>query len=128
MQLYQQQGGNTKIILILYVDDLLLLGENQLEIEDVKCQLGNLYHMKDLGPASSYLQIRITRDHKNRSIWIDQEAYIDNTLKRLKLQDANSTKTPLPASLHLEKYDSNHWNQDIIPTDDQNFDLHCHRH
>ena len=108
MQLYQQQGGNTKIILILYVDDLLLLGENQLEIEDVKCQLGNLYHMKDLGPASSYLQIRITRDHKNRSIWIDQEAYIYNTLKRLKLQDANSTKTPLPASLHLEKYDSNH--------------------
>ena len=61
--------------------------------------------MKDLGPTSSYLGIRITRDHKNRSIWIDQEAYIKNALKRFGLQDANNTKTPLPAALHLEKYE-----------------------
>ena len=29
--------------------------------------------------------------------------YIENTLKRFELQDANSTKTPLPAGIHLEK-------------------------
>ena len=103
--LHQQQGGNTKIIFILYTDDLLLWGEDQSKIEDVKCQLGNLYHMKDLGPTSSYLGIWITRDHKSRFIWIDQEVYIDNTIKRFKLQDANNTKTPLLASLHLEKYE-----------------------
>ena len=48
---------NTEIILILYVDDLLLLGEDLSKIEDIKCQLGKLYQMKDLGPASSYLGI-----------------------------------------------------------------------
>ena len=42
------------MILILYVDDLLLLGEDLFKIEDVKCQLGKLYQMKDLGPALSY--------------------------------------------------------------------------
>ena len=42
----------TKIILILYVNDLLLLGKDQSEINNVKHQLGKLYHMKDLGPAS----------------------------------------------------------------------------
>ena len=46
-----------KINLILYVDDLLLLGEDQSEIADIKHQLGDLYHMKDLGPTSSYLGI-----------------------------------------------------------------------
>ena len=51
------------MILILYVNDLLPLGEDHSKIEDVKCQLGKLYQMKDLGPASSYLGIRITRDH-----------------------------------------------------------------
>ena len=61
--------------------------------------------MKGLGPASSYLGIQITRDRKSRSIWIDQEVYIDNALKRFRLQDTNNTKTPLPASLHLEKYE-----------------------
>ena len=50
------------MILILYVDDLLLLGEDLSKIEDIKHQLGKLYQMKDLGPASSYLGIQITRD------------------------------------------------------------------
>ena len=59
--------------------------------------------MKDLGPASSYLGIRITGDRSRRIIWINQQAYIENALKRFKLHDANNTKTPLPASIHLEK-------------------------
>ena len=29
--------------------------------------------------------------------------YIENALKRFKLHDANNTKTPLPAGVHLEK-------------------------
>ena len=70
------QGGIMKIILILYVDDLLLLGEDQSEIEDIKHQLGNLYQMKDLGPTSEYLGIKITRDYKQQTIWIDQQVYI----------------------------------------------------
>ena len=44
-----------------------------------------------------------TRDHKHQIIWIDQQAYIQNTLKRFRLQDANNTNTPLPARIHLEK-------------------------
>ena len=91
------------IILILYVDDLLLLGEDRAKIEDIKCQLGKLYQMKDLGPTSSYLGIRIARDCTKQIIWIDQQAYIENALKRFKLHDANNTKTPLPAGAHLEK-------------------------
>ena len=91
------------IILILYVDNLLILGEDLSKIEDVKRQLGKLYQMKDLGPASSYLGIRITRDRNTCSIWINQQAYLENALKRFELQDANNMKTPLPAGIHLEK-------------------------
>ena len=91
------------MIPILYVDDLLLLGEDLSKINDIKCQLGKLYQMKDLKPASSYLGIQITRDQNTRAIWIDQQVYIENTLKRFKLFDANNTNTPLPAGIHLEK-------------------------
>ena len=103
--LHHWQGGTIKIILILYVNDLLLLGKDQSKIEDIKHQLGELYHMKDLEPASSYLGIRITRDRRNHVIWIDQEAYIENVMKRFGLQDANNTKTPLLANLHSERYE-----------------------
>ena len=51
-----------EIILILYVNDLLLLGKDKSEIENAKHQLGEMYQMEHLGPASSYLGIWITRD------------------------------------------------------------------
>ena len=60
---YKRGNFETDMILILYVDNLLLLGEDCSKIEDVKHQLGKLYQMKDLGPTTSYLGIRITRDH-----------------------------------------------------------------
>ena len=88
---HKRGDSNTDMILILYVNDPLLLGEDLSKIEDVKCQLGKLYQMKDLGPASSYFGIRITRDRNTCAIWIDQQAYIENAKKRFELQDANST-------------------------------------
>ena len=100
---HKRGDPNTDMILILYVDNQLLLGEDLSKIEDIKCQLGKLYQMKDLGPTSSYLGIQITRDQNTWAIWIDQQAYIENALKRFELQDANNTKTPLPAGIHLEK-------------------------
>ena len=59
--------------------------------------------MKDLGAAQSYLGIQITRDCSHRHIWIDQEAYIDSALSWFHPMDANNTKTPLPAGVHLTK-------------------------
>ena len=59
---HKRGDSKTDMILILYVDNLLLLGEDLSKIEDVKHHLGKLYQMKDLGPASSNLGIRITRD------------------------------------------------------------------
>ena len=73
-----QRGGNqTKIILILYVNDLLLMGNDLSMINKIKKKLGEAYHMKDLGATQSYLGIWITRDRAHQCIWIDQEAYID---------------------------------------------------
>ena len=72
-------------------------------INKIKKKLGEAYHMKDLGAAQSYLGIRITRDRAHRHIWIDQVVYIDSALSRFRLMDANDTKTPLPAGVHLTK-------------------------
>ena len=57
-----QREGDHEIILILYVDDLLIMGNSQPMIHSIKKQLMATYQMKDLGAATSYLGIRITRD------------------------------------------------------------------
>ena len=56
---HHHKRGDSKMdmIPILYVDNLLLLGKDLSKIEDIKHQLGKLYQMKDLRPASSYLGI-----------------------------------------------------------------------
>ena len=100
---HKRGDSETDVILILYVNNLLLLGEDLSKINDIKHQLGKLYQMKDLGPASSYLGVQITRDQNTQAIWIDQQAYIENALKRFELLDANNANTSLPAGIHLEK-------------------------
>ena len=94
---HKRGDSNTDMILILYVDDLLLLGEDLSKIKDVKHQLGKLYQMKDLGPTSSYLGIQITRDQNTQTIWINQQAYIENALRgsNFKMQTAQKPHSQL---------------------------------
>ena len=54
--------------------------------------------MKDLGEAKSYLGLRITRNRKKRLLWIDQESYIDNAIKKFGLENAHPANTPLPTT------------------------------
>ena len=51
----RQWEGDHEIILILYVDNLLIMGNSQLMIYSIKKQLMAAYQMKDLGAATSYL-------------------------------------------------------------------------
>nr|GEU52472.1 retrotransposon protein, putative, Ty1-copia subclass [Tanacetum cinerariifolium] len=59
-------------ILILYVDDILLMGNNIPMLQDVKSYLGRNFAMKDLGDAAYIFGINIYRDRA-------QSMYCDNT-------------------------------------------------
>nr|GFB70392.1 putative retrotransposon protein [Tanacetum cinerariifolium] len=55
-------SGSYIAILILYVDDILLMGNNIPMLQDVKSYLGRSFAMKDLGEAAYILGIKIYRD------------------------------------------------------------------
>ena len=100
----RQQEGNSDVILILYVDDILIMGNDKKLIVNLKKTLSSQqFQMKDLGPVQSYLGMRITRNRQKRLLWLDQVSYIDNALKRFNLSNAKSTCSPLPGNVHLEK-------------------------
>jgi len=58
------------VILLLYVDDMLIVGKNVSKTNRLKKQLGESFAMKDLGAAKSILGIRIIRDRKENEIWL----------------------------------------------------------
>ena len=65
------------VFLILYVDDILLIGNNVELLSDIKMWLANHFQMKDLGEASCALGIQIFRDRKNKLLALSQASYID---------------------------------------------------
>jgi hypothetical protein len=60
------------------------------KIHEFGKQLSNRFKVKDLGEAKRILGIRITRDRKNRVIYLDQSAYIKQMLRQLDM--ANDSK------------------------------------
>ena len=66
--------------LVLYVDDLLIIAPTTMILSNLKKKLTEEFDMKDLGPISYYLGIRVVRDRKARKISLVQDAYINKIL------------------------------------------------
>ena len=98
---YRQQRGISVTIVILYVDDILLLGDNKGHIKTVKRTLGRQYKMTDLGAVSRFLGLNIKRDRASRRITIDQEDYIRAVLERFEMAGCQPAPTPLPSNALL---------------------------
>jgi Reverse transcriptase (RNA-dependent DNA polymerase)/gag-polypeptide of LTR copia-type len=84
-----------RVILAIYVDDLLIVGPDKEEIKHVKKQLGDRFQMSDLGQLSWYLGMHITRDRANRILRISQQAFFESLLKDSGLQDIKPADTPM---------------------------------
>ncbi|GKF47470.1 retrotransposon protein, putative, ty1-copia subclass [Tanacetum coccineum] len=85
---YLKASGSNVAFLVLYVDDILIMGNNIPMLQDVKSWLGKCFSMKDLGEATYILGIKIYRDRSKRLIGISQSAYIDKILKRIKIENS----------------------------------------
>src|SRR6266404_1438524 len=110
-----QKEGDGPLIVILYVDDITILGASLEAVKRLKADLAKRYEMSDLGEIESYLGVRITRDRPNRCLQIDQAGYMCDVIDRFGMADANPNKTPLPAGADvlLVKYDGEASSSDV---------------
>ena len=102
---YRRQGGDSDpdhvTIIVLYVDDLLLMGNRRDRIDKVKKALGKQYKMTDLGPVERFLGLRIRRDRPSRILDIDQEEFVEAVLEHHQMASCKPARTPLPAGAQL---------------------------
>ncbi|GKF32187.1 retrotransposon protein, putative, ty1-copia subclass, partial [Tanacetum coccineum] len=66
MEQPEETSGSNVTFLILYVDDILIMGNNIPMLQDVKSYLGKCFAMKDLSEAAYILGIKIYRDRSRR--------------------------------------------------------------
>ena len=72
--------GDHVIYLVLYVDDMLLIGNDKEIIQDLKTRLFSKFEMKDLGATNYILDIEIKRDQEKRKLWLNQRKYVETIL------------------------------------------------
>ena len=94
------------IILLLYVDDMLIIGKNVSRIKELKKQLSRSFAMKDLGPAKRILGIRIFRDRAKKKLSLSQEQYIEKVLERFNMSKAKVVSPPLAMHFKLDAHQS----------------------
>ena len=88
---------------LLYVDDMLIVGQDRAQISKLKEELAESFEMKDLSPAKQILGMEITRDRKNRRLWLSQERYVERILERFNMKEAKPVTTPLGGHYKLSK-------------------------
>ena len=86
------------IILLLYVDDLFLTGEENLIIE-CKKKLDAEFEMKDLSIMHYFLGLEVWQSPKR--IFLNQGKYAVEILKRFDMLECKSMNTPLETKLKL---------------------------
>ena len=66
------------ILLLLYVDDMIITGDNLNGIQELKDFLSQQFEMKDLGHLSYFLDLEIT--HSTNGLYITQAKYASELL------------------------------------------------
>ena len=84
--MYYKQVGEHFIYIVLYVDDMLLVGNNMEVIKEVKMHLSSKFDMKDLSATSLILGMEIKRNRANRKLWLNERKYIETILHRFNMQ------------------------------------------
>ena len=87
------------ILLLLYVDDMIITGDNLSGIQELKDFLSQQFEMKDLGYLSYFLGLEIT--HFTNEIYITQAKYASKLLSRAGLTDSKTVNTPVELNAHL---------------------------
>jgi hypothetical protein len=88
-----------RTLLLLYVDDMIITGDDPEYIAFVKARLSDQFLMSDLGPLWYFLGIEISS--MPEGFFLSQEKYIQDLLNRASLTDHRTTESPMELNVHL---------------------------
>ena len=100
--IYVAEEGEMFIIAV-YVDDILLAGESDQRMNEVKKGLAKQFEMKDMGELHHFLGVKIVQKPDLKEIWIGQEAYTKSVLQKFGMESSKSVSTPVECGTKLVK-------------------------
>jgi Reverse transcriptase (RNA-dependent DNA polymerase) len=101
--LFSKIDNNCIIIILVYVDDIIITGNNLEEIKRVKEKLKQNFDIKDLGLLKYFLGIEIA--HSPKGLFISQRKYTLDLLKETGKLASKPTSTPMEGRYTLNNED-----------------------
>ena len=87
------------ILLVVYVDDIIIIGNDMTDISSLKSFLHGQFHTKDLGMLKYFLFVEVMRS--KHGIFLSQRKYVLNLLFEKGKLAAKPCQSPMAQSLHL---------------------------
>jgi hypothetical protein len=99
--MYTRGKGAGRLIVGVYVDDLIITGGDAGAVSRFKAQMMSTFRMSDLGLLSYYLVLEVTQGAAG--ITLRQAAYAAKILEKAGLAGCNASATPMEPKLKLLK-------------------------
>jgi len=97
------QGNSNTLIVSLYVDDLIYMGNNKEMTQEFKKDMMKTFKMINLGLMHYFLGIEISQE--NEEIFISQKKYTESLLKKFQMTRRKAIATPFVTNEKLQKED-----------------------
>ncbi|XP_057746659.1 uncharacterized mitochondrial protein AtMg00810-like [Arachis stenosperma] len=91
------------VLLLLYVDDMIITGDDIDGISDPKTSLHHTFEMKDLGSLSYFLGLEVIST--DDGIYLSQAKYASNFLARAGITDSCTESTPIEPNVRFTPMD-----------------------
>jgi hypothetical protein len=91
--------------MLVYVNDIILTGNNDKLLQSIIAQLQQEFPLKDLGSLHFFLGIHVFCT--DQGLHLCQAKYIADLLHRTNMQNAKPSKSPSSSELKLSKFDGN---------------------
>lgn len=106
LSLFVKKTAQICTMLLLYVDDMIITGDNDDEITHLQDALTIRFEMKSLGEASCFLSLEIKRLD---GYFISQKGYAVRLLNRFRMRESKAMSTPMEPCLKLTKHEGSQW-------------------
>ena len=100
---YVRRSDAEFILLVIHVDDLMLFAQTQEHSDEIKRVFKTEFSIKELGELKYCLGIELTRDRKEKSISMNQRAYIKRLAEQFDVNQCKDVHTPSNESEKLTK-------------------------
>lgn len=97
--IFVRRSSAGTIVLIVYVDDSIISGDDSMGIANLKCYLGTHFQTKDLASLRYFLGIEVTRS--SQGISLSQRKYVLDLLSETGLLGSRPADTPMDSFVKL---------------------------